>query len=53
MEAGQKAKHLLSGEVLTVKKVNGNVVTCFCAPFKSNGITIDVQICLKSNIIPC
>lgn len=52
---GQKVKHLLSNECLTIKKINGNVASCYIEqPYFLNKtrILIDVCVCLINNLIP-
>lgn len=48
-----KVRHKLTNELMTIKKINGNIVTCFIEKpyFIYQRILIDVAICHKDNLI--
>jgi hypothetical protein len=48
-----KVRHKLTNELMTIKKINGEIVTCFIQnPYFIFGwILIDVAICHKDNLI--
>lgn len=48
-----KVRHKLTNELMTIKKINGNIVTCFIEKpyFIYQWLLIDVAICHKDNLI--
>lgn len=48
-----KVRHKLTNELMVIKKINGNIVTCFIANpyFIYQRVLIDVAICHKDNLI--
>ena len=48
-----KVRHKLTNELMTIKKINGEIVTCFIQNpyFMFGWILIDVAICHKDNLI--
>lgn len=44
--------HKLTGQILTIKKDYGSVVSCYCEPYLLwNNVKNDTVICLKENLI--
>jgi hypothetical protein len=46
--------HRITGETLRLKHLNGPVATCYIeTPYTLfNNVTVDVAVCLVSNLIP-
>lgn len=49
-----KCKHKLTGEILTIKKINGSVATCYInEPYylPNTWVLIDTVVCSMDNLI--
>jgi len=48
-----KVRHKITNEIMTIKNINGNIVTCYIDnPYHILGwVKMDVAICHKNNLI--